>query len=224
MFEQLSAIASKGVEPISEVFKETAIKSIKESPLQDSMQIIENSSLESLKAQNATQLTEIDNNIKQNETKGIDNNESKGLTEEEKQQIKNETGWSDEIIDACGSMKECEVYKNAVLQEVEINGKKCLVRSDIDWDQKDSMGHTNKERAEAGKCSINKDGETIDLHHIGQKSDGSLVELTRDEHIGKENNSVLHDTQKKSEIDRSAFVSERSNHWKERVNTGAQNA
>ncbi len=52
MLEQLSAIASKGVESISEVFKETAIKSANESPLQSSMETIENTSLESLRAQN----------------------------------------------------------------------------------------------------------------------------------------------------------------------------
>jgi len=223
MPELLSTIAAKGLEPVSEVFKETAIKSIKESPLQYSMQSIENSSLESLKAQNTTQLTEIDN-TKQNETIGIGNNESKGLTEEEKQQIKNETVWSDETIDEIGSMKEYEIYKNAELKEVEVKGKKCLVRSDIDLGQIDSMGRTNKERAEAGLSPINKEGETIELHHIGQKRDGSLAELTPDEHRGKENYSVLHDTQKESEIDRVAFNSERSNHWKERVNKGVQNA
>lgn len=52
MVEQLSAIVSKGVKSISEVFRETAIKSIKESQLLASMESIENSSLESLKAQN----------------------------------------------------------------------------------------------------------------------------------------------------------------------------
>jgi hypothetical protein len=53
MPELLSAIASKGVESISEAFKETAIKSFKESsPLQSSMETIDNTSLESLKAQN----------------------------------------------------------------------------------------------------------------------------------------------------------------------------
>ncbi|MGI6387147.1 MAG: hypothetical protein ACOX2W_08435 [Desulfomonilia bacterium] len=49
------------------------------------MQTIENSSLESLKAQNATQLTETDD-IKQTETEEDGNNECKGLTEEKKQQ------------------------------------------------------------------------------------------------------------------------------------------
>lgn len=53
MSEQLSAIAPKGVESISEAFKETDIKSVKElSPLQACMEIIENISLESLKAIN----------------------------------------------------------------------------------------------------------------------------------------------------------------------------
>lgn len=52
MLNQLSAIASKGVEFIKEVFKETNIKNFNESPLQDSIKAIENTSLESLKAQN----------------------------------------------------------------------------------------------------------------------------------------------------------------------------
>jgi len=53
MIEQLSTIASKGVESRSEVFKETAIKSVKESsPLKASKETIENNSLESLRAQN----------------------------------------------------------------------------------------------------------------------------------------------------------------------------
>lgn len=52
MLEQLSSIASKGEESISEAFKETAIKSVNESPLQASMETIENTSLESLRAQN----------------------------------------------------------------------------------------------------------------------------------------------------------------------------
>ena len=225
MLEQLSAIASKGVESIKDAFKEVAVKSFKESsPLRSSMELIENTSFERLKAQNETMpITETDN-ITPSEAKVDDSPENKGLSEEEKQQIKNETGWSDEIINAIGSMDEYEIYRDAGLQEVEINGRKCLVRGDIDWDQKDSMGRTNKERAEAGLSPINKEGETIELHHIGQRSDGPLVELTPDEHRGKENYSVLHDTQKESEIDRVAFNGERSHHWTERAGEGVQNA
>lgn len=222
MLEQLSAISSKGVESIKDAFKEVAAKSFKESsPLRSSMEIIENTSLERLKALNETMPFFETDGITPSETEEGDNSEeNKGLSEEEKQQIKNETGWSDEIIDAIGSMEEYRIYRDAGLQEVEINGRKCLVRSDIDWDQKDSMGRTNKERAEVGLSPINKEGDTIELHHIGQKSDGPLAELTPDEHRGKENYSVLHDTQKESEIDRVAFNGERSNHWNERAGEG----
>ncbi|MDD2468307.1 MAG: HNH/ENDO VII family nuclease [Desulfobulbus sp.] len=225
MLEHLIAIATRGTESISEVFKETAIKCIRESPVLDCMETIENSSLESLKAQNATQLIETDD-MEQNEAEPEEtaNNESEGLTDEEKKQIKDETNWSDEVINAISTMKEYEIYKNAGLQEVEINGKKVLVKSDIDWDQKDSVGRTNKERAEAGLSPINKDGDTIELHHIGQKNDGSIAELTPDEHRGKENYLALHNTKKESEIDRVAFNNERKDHWEARANAGDENA
>lgn len=108
-----------------------------------------------------------------------------GLTDEEKAKIKEETGWSDEIIDAISSMEEYEIYKKAGLVEAEINGRKCLIRTDIDWDQKDAMGRTNRERAEQGLPPINKDGKVIELHHIGQHSDSPLAELTTEEHRGK---------------------------------------
>ena len=224
MFDKLCSIASKGVESIGEASKETAFRDVREtSPIQNSMEIIENTSLESLQADNAAKLSETDE-IEQVETEESEINESEGLTEEEKQKIKNETGWSDEIIDAINSVKEYDVYKNAGLQEVEVNGKKCLVRSDIDWDQKDSNGCTNKERASKGISPIHKDGETIELHHIGQKSDSPFAELTQEEHRGKENYSILHDTKKESEIDRDAFTNERGDHWRTRVDGGVQHA
>lgn len=140
-----------------------------------------------------------------------------GLTDEEKVKIKEETGWSDEIIDAIGSWKEYEIYKNAGLVEAEIGGKKCLIRNDIDWDQKDAMGRTNKERAEQGLSPINKDGKVIELHHIGQHADSPLAELTQEEHRGKGNDTILHDKTKESEIDRQAFAGERSEHWAARA-------
>ena len=53
MPEIVSIIASKGREvSIDEALKEARIKNIGESPIQDNMETIENSSLESLKAQN----------------------------------------------------------------------------------------------------------------------------------------------------------------------------
>ncbi|MBO1869751.1 HNH/ENDO VII family nuclease [Lachnoanaerobaculum sp. Marseille-Q4761] len=142
------------------------------------------------------------------------------LTDEEIAKIKEETGWSDEIIDSIGSVKEYEIYRCAGLQEDEIGGKKCLIRSDIDWEQKDAMGRTNKERAEQGLSPINKEGKVIELHHIGQHADSPLAELNPDEHRGKGNDAILHDKTKESEIDRQVFAGERSSHWEARANDG----
>ena len=139
------------------------------------------------------------------------------MTEEQKAKIKEQTGWSDEVIDAIGSWEEAEVYMNANLKEVEVNGKKCLVKDNIDLDQKDEDGITNRERMERGRPPIDKDGNEIELHHIGQKADGPLAELTTEEHRGSGNDGVLHDKTKESEIDRNEFAKERREHWQERV-------
>lgn len=146
-----------------------------------------------------------------------DNAEKQGLTEEQKQDIKNRTGWSDEIIDSIGSMEEAEIYIKAGLVEADINGKKCLIRSDIDMDQKDEDGITNRERMERGLPPITKNGDKVELHHIGQKPDSPLAELTTDEHRGVGNDTILHDKQKESEIDRNEFAKERREHWKNRA-------
>lgn len=143
------------------------------------------------------------------------------LTEDERIRIKEESGWSDEIIEALGSAEEYEIYKKAGLVEVEIGARKCLIRSDIDWEQKDPLGRTNKERAQMGLSPINKDGYVIELHHIGQHADSPLAELTPDQHRGRGNDAVLHDKTKESEIDRQAFAGERNNHWETRANEGS---
>lgn len=151
------------------------------------------------------------------EKKDEDNNEQNGLTQEQKDKIKEETGWSDEIIDAIGSMEEYQIYKDAGLVEAEIDGRKCLINPNIDMNQKDAFGRTNKERMEQGLAPLDKNGNPIELHHIGQKNDSPLAELTQEQHRSKENYSILHDTKKESEIDRKAFDNERENHWKARA-------
>lgn len=140
-----------------------------------------------------------------------------GLTETEKDKLKEETGWSDEIVDSTRSVEEAEIYKNADLKEEDINGKKCLIRSDIDMEQKDEFGRTNKERMENGNAPLTENGETVELHHIGQKQDSPLAELTTQEHRGKGNDTILHDKQKETEIDRGEFAKERKQHWESRA-------
>ncbi len=139
MIEVLAKEMPKFQDKLKDLPNESTVKELGEvkitiNPLEYSLSTIENQSLDSLKIENKCAA----------ESKETTQKES-SLSDEEKQKIKDETGWSDEIIESIKSMKEYEIYKKAGLQEVELNGRKCLVRSDIDWEQKDSMGRTNKE-------------------------------------------------------------------------------
>ena len=170
-----------------------------------------NSSLESVIEANKEKLEAQENKVRES-------NESKeGLTAEEKKEIQEETGWSSEILEQIGSRKEAEIYMKAGLKEVEINGKKCLIKEDIDLDQKDEDGLTNRERMERGRPPLTKDGEEIELHHIGQKPENPLAELTLKEHRGIGNDTILHDKTKETEINRIEFAKERREHWQGRI-------
>lgn len=227
--EVAAEVAKKSVEVATEVAKKgienakDQVENIKDAgdAVKRKLDNIKNLTPEQLreKMDGKGNMGENDNSPETNEA-DEDNETKEGLTDEEKIKIKEETGWSDEIVDAIGSMKEYEIYRDASLQEAEIGGKKCLIRSDIDWTQKDAMGRTNKERAEQGLSPINKDGKVIELHHIGQHADSPLAELTPEEHRGKGNDTILHDKTKESEIDRQAFAGERSAHWEARANEG----
>ena len=168
----------------------------------------------------STEKTEDSKDASDNMEQVDDSGEKKGLTDEEKQEIKEKTGWSDEIIDSIGSMEEAQIYMDAGLQEAEIDGKKCLIRDDIDMDQLDEDGISNRERMERGRPPLTKDGQEVELHHIGQKPDSPLAELTTQEHRGVGNDTILHDKTKESEIDRTEFAKERKSHWKSRAEEG----
>lgn len=148
-----------------------------------------------------------------------------GLTQDEKDIIKKETGWSDEIIDAIRSMDEYRIYKEAGLVESEVNGKKCLIKTDIDWDQKDQFGYTNRERVAEGYAPLDKDGRPIQLHHIGQKPDSPLAELTFREHRCGGNDTILHDKKKETEVhgEGNNWDNERQEYWKNRLADGGGN-
>lgn len=151
---------------------------------------------------------------------------SEGLTDEEKAKIKEETGWSDEIIDNITNMKQYEVLKNAGLKEVEINGRKCLIKENIDLDYADKDGITNRERMARGLAPLDsKTGKPLHLHHLGQKADSPLIELTEEEHRtgeyenGKKNQSLWHDNTKVTEVhgEGNNWDQERKAYWKERI-------
>ncbi len=158
--------------------------------------------------------------------------ENESLSPEQKEEIKEETGWSDRVVDHIKSEEEASVYKEASLKEN--NGN--LERSDIDWNAKvpqdriDRMraifgdevadkwaNKTNMDLIKEGKAPYGPDGERINLHHIGQKTDSPLAELTNTEH--KKNDGILHDKTKSSEIGREVFRYERQQYWKARYDT-----
>lgn len=114
------------------------------------------------------------------------------------------------------SDEEKNIYENSNLEKGEINGRECLKRTDIDYDEKDAFGETNLEKMERGAAPI-KDNKQIELHHIGQDMDSPLAELTKEEHMKNGNDTILHDKQKESTIDRNEFKKEREEHWKGRA-------
>ncbi len=159
----------------------------------------------------------------------IEQRADEGLSVEDRARIKAETGWSDEIVDNIKNVDEAQVYIDANLKEV--NGN--LERQDIDWTQKipedriermrslygDDVAErwkdkTNLDLIKEGKAPYGPDGKQINLHHIGQKADSPLAELTDTEH--KTYDGVLHDKTKDSEIDRTVFRDERQKYWQAR--------
>lgn len=161
--------------------------------------------------------------------KEVSEDKNEGLTEEEKAKIKEETGWSDEIIENIQNMKQYEILKNAGLVEVEINGRKCLIKENIDLDYTDEDGVSNRDRIARGLAPLDsKTGKPIELHHLGQKADSPLVELTEEEHRtgeyedGKKNQSLWHDRSVETEVhgEGNTWDQERKAHWKARSENG----
>lgn len=113
--------------------------------------------------------------------------------------------------------EEAAHYEEVGLRPKEVNGRECLVRDDIDWSQTDAYGQTNKQRCEQGLAPLDQTGRPYELHHVQQRSDGMLAELTRDEHRVSGIDRVLHDPNKTSEINRVEFDQIRSDHWRARA-------
>lgn len=80
---------------------------------------------------------------------------------------------------------------------------------------KDALGRSNIERMKLGLAPLGKDGKAVELHHLKQKDNGLIIELTRREHNIYSNN--LHRYKQESEINRNAFNKFKKQYWKERV-------
>ena len=135
--------------------------------------------------------------------------------------IKEETGWSDEIVDSIRNEGEYGVYKNADLKEGTVNGKQCLQR-EIDPSFKDDFERTNMERMQNGLSPYDaKSGEKLELHHMGQKADSPFAELRENIDHGDGNHHVLHEFKTESwrhePGSEQAYASQRTEYWKTRA-------
>lgn len=150
----------------------------------------------------------------------------------EKQQLNCIALWPDEIINAIASMEEAKIYMRAGLKAVRIGNRWALIRSDINWsdysvrrntwlknklaDYSKWVDYNNADLIGEGFPPRDMNGDPYELHHIGQRQDSPLAELTWAEHMGDGNNTILHQAGKESENDRQMFDHEKSEYWKAR--------
>ena len=140
------------------------------------------------------------------------------LSDEQRAAIRTETGWSDEIITAMRTLQEYKIYLDANLVEKRINNRACLVKKQVNLEHADEKRRKNRFRAKIGLAIVDDDGKSLELHHIGQRIESPLAELTFQEHRSKGNDAVLHDKKKKTNVHNGTnnWNRERRNHWKNR--------
>jgi len=144
-----------------------------------------------------------------------------GLTDEQKKEIKEKTGWSDDIVNSIRTEDEAQIYMDAGLQEGEVNGKSALLQPKIDGkacNEQKWPDWSNKDLAKEGYPPRDKTGTPYELHHIGQNPNSPLAELTYEQHHCNGNFKKLH-TFEESSIDRQQFNKERKEYWQARSQT-----
>ena len=138
-----------------------------------------------------------------------------GLTMNEAAIIQQESGLPMDVISQLHSMDEYLVYKDAGLKPVMVNGRTALVQNiDLNYVSTlpDGSEVTNLVRMQRGYAPLDPTtGKAYQLHHIGQKADGTLAILTESQHQG--NSAILNIVGKESEIDRQAFNATRKAFW-----------
>lgn len=139
-----------------------------------------------------------------------------GLTMNQAATIQKESKYPLDVIKQFKSMEEYQVYKKAGLTVQMVDGKVALMQN-IDLNFKSTMPDgteaTNLQRMLKGYAPLDPaTGKAYQLHHIGQKADGTLAVLTEAQHQG--NSAILNTLGKESEIDRAAFAKVREAFWK----------
>ncbi|MGJ7917795.1 HNH/ENDO VII family nuclease [Massilia sp. LXY-6] len=138
------------------------------------------------------------------------------LGDESRERLKGKE-YPDPVLDAIDSEAEARIYEQAELKPEVVDGRDALIRTDIDYDKPDLFGETNLDRMKDGRAPLDANDRPIELHHIGQKADSPLAELTGAEHRSNGNDNILHNKLKESEIDRTDFCKQREEYWKARA-------
>lgn len=138
-----------------------------------------------------------------------------GLTMNEAAIIQADSNLPIDVISQLHSMDEYLVYKDAGLKTVMVNGRIALIQNiDLNYVSQlpDGTEVTNLVRMQKGYAPLDPaTGKAYQLHHIGQKADGTLAVLTENQHQG--NAAILNITGKESEIIRSEFDTTRKDFW-----------
>ncbi|SCC25037.1 HNH/ENDO VII family nuclease, partial [Gilliamella intestini] len=103
---------------------------------------------------------------------------------------------------------------------IEFNGNRVYQRNDL-FDPKyidPKSGKTNLQLMEQGRAPIGYDGKPINLHHMTQRQDGPIAEVTQSFHKGNSKTIHINDNTIPSGIDRNKFNQWRSSYWINRAN------
>lgn len=128
-----------------------------------------------------------------------------GLTMNEAAIIQKDSGLPVDIISQMHSIKEYEIYKDAGLKTMMVDGRTALVQQiDLNYVSQlpDGTEVTNLVRMQNGYSPLDPvTGKAYELHHVGQKDKGVLAILTQEQHRGTGNMKVLHEILNGSGVD-----------------------
>ncbi len=126
--------------------------------------------------------------------------------------IQQETGYPLDVIKEFHNMKEYQAFRNANLKSIMVGNKSALVKTNIDFYRLDSKGRTNLQRMRKGLAPLDSNGVSYELHHVGQRKNGTLAILTQTEH----DNPAIHGFLERTEAHATGtnWDIERQSFWK----------
>lgn len=127
-------------------------------------------------------------------------------------QIQQETQYPLDVIKQFHNMDEYQAFRNANLKPTVVGDKSALIKTDIDLTRVDAKGRTNLERMRQGLAPQDSNGISYELHHVGQKKNGTLAMMSQAEH----DNPAIHGFLEKTEAHATGtnWDAERQAFWK----------